>query len=67
MVGVAVQQRDAKAAIAGVDKEWPEAEGRRFSEVFVGVAEATVDLKWDVEVAAFQRRLEEQGVAQGAA
>src|SRR5256885_303750 len=67
MVGIAVEQRDAKAAVGWVGEERSQPERRRFGEVLVGIAKTAVDLEGNVELAAFQRGLEEQGVAQGAA
>src|ERR1700737_1936426 len=67
MVGIAMKQRDAKASIGGVDQERPQAEGRGFGKILVRIAEAAVDLEWDIELAAFLRRLEQEGVAEGAA
>src|ERR1700737_4272224 len=67
MVRIAMKQRDAKAAIAGVDEERPQTEGRGFGEVFIGIAAPAVDLERDIELAAFLCRLEQEGVAEGAA
>src|SRR2546423_6442416 len=64
MVGIAVQERNPKAAIGRLGEERSQAERRRFGEVLVGIAKTAVDLEGNVELAAFQRCLEEQGMAQ---
>src|ERR1700704_1554309 len=67
MVGIAVEQRDAKAAVGWVGEERSQAERRRFGEVLVRIAKTAVDLEGNVELAAFERCLEEQGMAEDAA
>ena len=67
MIRVAMEQRDPKTTIGGVDEQRPKAQWRGFGEVFVGIAEAAVDLEGDVELATLLCRLEQQGVAKCAA
>src|SRR5439155_13830501 len=64
MIGVAMEEGDAQAPVGRIDEKRPKPEWRRFRQVFVGIAEAAVDLQRDVEFLARLGGFEKERVAE---